>query len=76
MIRLQYICLITQSNALPDRVHSSEMGKVFQPLVIISGPEEGMGGFYALIIMSVFPLTYWMFRKKGEWDFFQATFLD
>lgn len=36
--------------------------------VSLSTSEEDMGGFYALILMSVFPLSY-LLRRKGERHF-------
>lgn len=34
--------------------------------VSLNTSEEDMGGFYALILMSVFPLSYLLVRSKGE----------
>lgn len=35
---------------------------------LVSGSEESTGGLYALILLSVLPLSYWLFHRKGEWQ--------
>lgn len=41
----------------------------FQSLFHLSSTEEVSGGFHALIIISLFPLSVWLLKKKGEWHF-------
>lgn len=36
--------------------------------VLVNGYEESTGGLYALILLSVLPLSYWLFHRKGEWQ--------
>lgn len=36
--------------------------------VLVSDSEESTGGLYALILLSVLPLSYWLFHRKGEWQ--------
>lgn len=36
--------------------------------VVVSGSEETTGGLYALILLSLLPLSYWLFHRKGEWQ--------
>lgn len=58
----KYSCFIIQAKHCPPVL----VMWALQSLVIMSNSEESIGGFYAFILISIFPLSYWLFMKKGE----------
>lgn len=55
--------LMSQSSSCLLDMHA------FEPLAVLSSTKEGSGGIYAIILASLFPLSFWLFMKRGEWLF-------
>lgn len=74
LISSKYSCLITNIHTLPgDRYQWLVFSMwAYDSVVILSSSKEGIGGFYALILMSIFPLSYWLFMRKGEWHYLKS----
>lgn len=63
---------VTHSCTLPrncDPFPVSVMSEVIEGCL-----EESIGGFYTIILMSMLPVSFYFFVRKGEWHFLKARF--